>query len=151
MIRDSSGISVSAQARRVAGAVEALVVVQHPLGLDRQLSGDEDAVPDADVLAHLLPLVVGERRRLVQDRIRHADLADVVQEAGEPEPLDALAVEAEAGADRDAELGDGLGVAARPDRLRVDSPRERRGERLLMVRRRIVAGLRRRSRDRGGR
>jgi len=69
--------------------------MEHPFRLDRQLGRDEDPVPDADVLAHLVLLLRRERRRLLQDHVRDADLADVVEQAGDAEPLEPVPVDAE--------------------------------------------------------
>ncbi len=101
----------------------------------------QDPVLELDVLLHLVPFLEPQRSRLLQDRVGNADLADVVEQAGKPQPLETLAVDPEGLADRDGELGDRLGVAARPGVLCVDRPRERRSQGPLMMRGRLVLGL----------
>src|SRR5437763_10115382 len=107
-----------APALRVAGAVEALVVVEDPERLRRHLGGDEDRVADVDVLGHRRLLVRLQRTRLLQDRVGDADLADVVQEAGHAQALQVLARYAEPLANRYAELGHRLRGASRAALLR---------------------------------
>ena len=70
----------------------------------------QDARADLGVLAHLGLLRGVERARLAEDRVRHADLADVVDDAGVAHALAAVGGEAE-------RAGRALGVAG--DRLRV--------------------------------
>ena len=72
-----------------------------------------------------LPLVGVERPGLVQDRVGDADLADVVQQRDGGELGELVAVEAEARADVDREVVDGVGVLAGVAVARL----ERRGER----------------------
>ena len=84
-IADSTGICVADQPVGVAAAVPLLVrrahdpadlaeeaahAVEHPLALDRVRLDDE-------------PLVVGQRARLVDDLLRHGDLAHVVEQRAE--------------------------------------------------------------------
>src|SRR5205823_13432534 len=74
----------AAAARRVARAVETLVV----LGDDARRAREkfdlaENLCAEHGMLAHALPLTLIERRGLAQDRIRNADLTDVVQERAE--------------------------------------------------------------------
>lgn len=78
MIRDSSGILLRGAPGRVAGPVVAFVVMEDPARLDRQLGRDEDRVAGRDMVGHGDPLVVGEGRSLLEDRVGDADLADVV-------------------------------------------------------------------------
>src|SRR5581483_12148472 len=109
-------------------AVEALVVVEYPAGLLLELGRRHDVVADAGVRPHDLPLPVRERAGLLEDRVGDPDLADVVQEAREPELAEALRREPEPLADHRAERADGLAVVARAGVLRVDRARERRGD-----------------------
>jgi len=48
----------------------------------------EEHLADAGVLADRLPVLVGERRQLVEDLGGNSQLAEVVQEAGDADPLD---------------------------------------------------------------
>ena len=69
----------------VARAVVALVVVAHHRADPRQqLDVGDDAVADGRMAAHDAHLGVVELRRLAQDLLGDADLADVVQEARRP-------------------------------------------------------------------
>ena len=60
-----------------------------------QLVAREDSGAHLRMAAHLIHLIVGELSRLAQNRIRHADLPDVVQDPREADTLDAALVEAE--------------------------------------------------------
>ena len=94
--------SVAGQAVGVAAAVEALVVVAHPARLDSHVGGLDDVVAEQRVALHLLVLGVGELGRLVEDRVGDPDLADVVQQAGQPQARRAARRRAELGADQRA-------------------------------------------------
>jgi hypothetical protein len=78
-------------------------------------------------------LLIGELRRLVEDRVGDADLADVVQQAGEPHAPEPLAGEAELGRDRGGELRNRLAVAAGVGVLRVDGAGQRARQRARVV------------------
>ena len=86
---------VPAQAARVAEAVGALVVSEDPLAQVGELGARQEARADLGVRVHLLPLALVERAGLREHAVRDADLADVVQHAGEPHALHALLLEAE--------------------------------------------------------
>src|SRR5207248_2183856 len=88
------------QLARIAPAVWALVVREDPAADVVELGAAEDPRADLRVLAHLRVLLVDQRPGFAQDRVRHADLPDVVQDAG------------------DAAVGPWLGYVATP-RLRV--------------------------------
>jgi hypothetical protein len=70
---------------------------------------------------------------LLEDRVRYADLAGVVQEAGEAHAREPVAGEAELGGDRRGELRDRLAVAARVGVLGVDRAGESARERARVV------------------
>src|SRR6266498_1391812 len=90
------------QARWVAAPVPALVVRADDLdgGAERLDSGDH-LHPHLGVHAHDQPLVLVERARLVQDRLRYADLADVVEQ----EPVAQAVVGGQVGVDDLCERG----------------------------------------------
>ena len=74
---------------RVAGAVVPLVVVADDRQLRRQLRDRRDDLrAQHRVGVHDHPLVAGEPLRLQQDVVRHADLADVVEQAAPLERLE---------------------------------------------------------------
>ena len=76
------------EAERIAGAVQPLVVVAHDVGhvlIGGQVREDFGAL--LGVLADVGPLVVVEGRVLAQDGVGRADLAQIVQEAGEVDLL----------------------------------------------------------------
>jgi hypothetical protein len=79
---------------------------------------------------HDHPLRVVERAGLVEDLLRDADLADVVEETAETERAQALGRELELAADLDGIVGDALGVALGVGVLRLDRVRERDQDRL---------------------
>ena len=66
-----------------------------------------------------LVLVVGQGARLAEQVIRHPDLADVVQEAGQPHRADRRLVEAVLAGHEDGVPGDVLGVPLGVAVLRV--------------------------------
>ena len=129
MMRDSSGMSVPSRLVGIAGSVVALVVVADPVGFLGEVRGGHDLAAERGVALHLRVLVVGEPAGLVEDRVGHADLADVVQEPGEAHARDPLGAQVELGGDERAQLGDGLAVAAGVGVLGVDGEREGVGER----------------------
>ena len=118
------GDGVAGEAVRVAAAVEALVVVAHPVRLERHVGGLDDVEPEQRVALHHLVLVVGEPAGLVEDRVGHADLADVVQQAGQPHARQAVALEAELGGDhaRTAARRSGSGCGCRSPWRRRPGP-----------------------------
>ena len=73
-----------------------------------------------------LELLVGERPRLLQDLGRNPDLADVVEQRAELEPLQRLTVERELAADEQRHVGDPAGVRRRVLVVRLERVRERR-------------------------
>ena len=80
---------VAAQPVRVAVAGEALVVVEddrHGVLEGRGLL--EDDLADARMLDDRAPLAGGERRRLLEDVLGDRDLADVVEQRGDLDPVD---------------------------------------------------------------
>ena len=79
----------------------------------------------------LVELLVGEPARLVEDLVRHRQLAHVVQQAAERELAQTPLRQAEPLANRDRERGDPAGVAlgrrvllAQPDEQRADAAAE---------------------------
>ena len=70
----------------VAAAVPALVVVADA-GADRVEVGEvaQDRVAQRDVLLDDVVLPVGQLARLAQDLVRDPDLADVVEQPGQPQ------------------------------------------------------------------
>ena len=110
-MRASSGISVPDSAVRVPEPVPTLVAGAH----DRAHVGEpidrrEDLLAQLRVLLDDLELLVRERPRLVQDLGGNPDLADVVEERRELEPLERVPVEAELAADEQRHVGDPAGV-----------------------------------------
>jgi hypothetical protein len=98
----------------VAGAVEALVLVADDARHAAHAGdGAQDALADDRVLAHDVPLLAGQRARLVQDPVGHPDLADVVQQRGVADALDLDLVEPEGARDGLGHLDDEGGVLAR--------------------------------------
>ncbi len=85
----------------------------------------QDALSYGGVLAHGLPLVLGELPRLMQDRVGGADLPDVVQQSGGADEFELVSLQAESPGDREREPVHGVGMSARVAVARL----ERRGER----------------------
>ena len=117
---------VAHQVVRVAGAVPVLVLVTDDLRDDAH-AGDrlEDALADDRVLAHEVPLGVVERARLVEDAVRHADLADVVQLRRGGDGLHVAAVHPELLGDLAREVHDRLELGAVVAVAREHRPGER--------------------------
>ena len=130
MIRDSSGMSLPREPAGVAAAVEALVVMEHPVRLIGSSAASRIAWPMSTCRVIARRSSAASALGLLQDRVGDADLADVVQQAREAQPLEAgrrskpsrspIATQS---------CGDRLGVAARAGVLGVDGARERRCER----------------------
>ena len=87
------------------------------------------------VRLHHLELFLRQRGGLADDAVVHADLADVVEQRREPDPLDVLGGQAHLLGDRGRVARDPLGVAARVRVLGVDRLGERpdRGQEQLAV------------------
>ena len=116
----------------VAAAVPALVARADD-GEHLAQRGDrrEDGLAGDRVAAHDPPLGVVERAGLVQDRLRDADLPDVVEERAELEQVELLRPEPERPADVERERDDLLRVVVRVGVLLLERVRERR-ERLAV-------------------
>ena len=70
-----------------------------------------------------------ERRRLEQDPVRDADLADVVQDRAEPDVSSSSRARPSSLGDADGERGEPLAMAVQARLARLDRVRERAGER----------------------
>jgi hypothetical protein len=66
----------------IATAVDALVMVKHPVGLDWHVGRLDDVVAEDRMGLHLFVLLDVELGRLLEDRVGYADLANVVQQPG---------------------------------------------------------------------
>ena len=93
----------------------------------------DDVVAQQRVALHVLVLVVGERGGLVEDRVGDADLAHVVQQAGQAQAREPRRSRPSSAPISAAQLRDGLAVAARVGVLGVDRARERAGQRARVV------------------
>jgi len=93
------------------------VVREHARGDVAQARVLADPRPDLRVARHLVPLRVGQRAGLVQDRVGDPELAEVVQHAGGLQAVDARGRQAE------PQLGR---LAARRPRTRDEHPLDRR-------------------------
>ena len=82
--------------------------------------------PSSGMLLDDLELLVRQRAGLLEDLRRDADLADVVEERGELEPLEPVAVEAQLAADEQRHVGDPACVRGRVRVVRLECVRERR-------------------------
>ena len=93
MIRAMIGISFAGKAIGIAAAVEALVVEfdagQHVLQLR---NGAHDVRAFHGVLLHQLEFFVGELAGLFQDAVVDADLAHVVQQRRDAQPVEIFAL-----------------------------------------------------------
>ena len=121
MIRPISGMFSPGQAGGIALAVVTLVVMQHA-GDDvlDLLDVAQDARADLRVLFHLLEFFGRELAGLLQHGFGHADLADVVQQAGHVDALDLVIGQLDLGRQMPAEQRDALAVAAGVRILGVD-------------------------------
>ena len=80
----------------------------------------DDVGAASRVLLDDLELLPRERGRLREDRIRHADLADVVEERCGPEQLEALRRQAELAAEKQRHRADTVRVAGGVRVFRLD-------------------------------
>ena len=96
-----------------------------------RLDRPEDVLADLGVGLHHRPFLVGQRAGLVQDRLRNANLPDVVQDGSELDAANRLELELELCRHADGEPDDLFGVLARDSVLRLERVRER-GERLAV-------------------
>src|SRR3954471_6025165 len=141
---------VAGQAERVAAAVGALVVGEHPRADVLEVGAGQDARAHLGVLAHLGHLVHLERAGLAEDRVGHADLADVVHRAGVSEALAAVLRHPELLADRLGQLADRLRVSGRARVADVEDLGEcHHGGEVLLVVDALVLDRRRHRLDRG--
>src|SRR5438552_1454069 len=108
------------EAIEVPGPVPPLVMVADaaPHEVDARQVAD-DHVAERDVLLDDRVLIGGQRRRLAQDRVGDADLADVVHQARHPEGPPQVRLEADPVGDEQCVPGDVLGMALRVAILRV--------------------------------
>ena len=128
-MRASSGMASPLQALGVALAVVPLVVIQDAgeQVLDRVEVG-QDAVADDDVLLDVLELLVGQRPALGEDVVADADLADVVQQAGEVDVAQLVLLQAELAPELDGRPRHALAVAVGVGVLGVDRGGQRAGQ-----------------------
>src|SRR5665647_1581547 len=102
----------TAIAREMGMDGEALVVLQHDLGHGAPEVDDlKDVEAGRGVLLDEVELDLAEPARLGEDLGGHGDLADVVDEAGETQGFERLAVHAHLPGDRRGQLGDAALVA----------------------------------------
>src|SRR5204862_7329435 len=91
----------------VALAVPALVAVAHDRpDLLQALDRRDDACAELRMRLHHGPLLGGQASGLREDLVRDTDLADVVQQSTELEPLQRALAEAELAADKQREIRD---------------------------------------------
>lgn len=104
-----SGNLLAGEPVRVAGAVPALVMVMRDRGgqLEARPLGEELAAPNG-VLLHQLPLLVSHPAGVGKDRIRHVDLADVVERGCQAQLLGVRLIITELAAEQ---LGGGADIA----------------------------------------
>lgn len=105
---------------RIAAAVRALVMGEDPVPHVVEHVAAKDARADLRVAPHLGVLVVGERPRLVENRVGHADLADVVQQARHADALHVAGIHAELLGHHRRVPGDGLRVRRRAGVAQVE-------------------------------
>ena len=113
---------------RIAVAVPPLVVVaDEVLSRAEMAQRGKDLDADTHVLSDVRHFVGGQGSRLVEDRLAHADRANVVKAPGEAQLLDGLGVKAEVLTDCGSHGGDALGVAAQVGILGLERVDERLG------------------------
>ena len=113
--------AVAGEARGIAGAVPALVVVaddRHGAVQAPELADDPRAL--VRMALHELVLLVGETAGLAEDGVRDGELADVVEEARVAEHGQPVGRKAELRAERDDDPADALRVTGGVGILRLD-------------------------------
>ena len=106
---------IALEATGIAAAVPLFVVVAGDGGTNleqRQIAAGEHVLPQLGVGLHDLPLLRGQLARFVQDGIRNAHLADVVQRRGALDELALLLAHAQQLAEQLGIEGDPLDVQA---------------------------------------
>ena len=98
---------VAPQAVRIAGAVDALVMVPNRRNrIVEEAEAIDDARAFVGMALHQRPLLLGEARGLQEDRVRDRELPDVVEQRCVPEQIELGLREPEFPADRKRELLD---------------------------------------------
>ncbi len=112
------------------------MMADHARGAGEELEGGDDLRADDGMRAHDLPLLRRQRPRLLQDRLGHADLADVVQETRLSHEIDGGGRESEGRRNAPTQRRHALGVAARVRVLRLQrirQPEQRLADRPLQL------------------
>src|SRR5215210_3716018 len=118
---------IARQAVRVAAAVPAFVVVEHPVGYWVDAKALEHAEADLRVPLEHHPFRIGERAWLAQNLLGDRELAEVVQAGREPRELDLLFGEAQPTRRARREVGHPLRMTAGVDVPSINGAREARG------------------------
>ena len=110
-----------------------MVVADDGRDVPRDIGADRRCWPDLGVAAHHDPLVVPERPGLVQDVLRHGDLADVVEQGPVGHALEVVAPESHVRGEARRAVGEVPAVVPQVDVLGLDGVRQRHhdGVRLL--------------------
>src|SRR2546423_654803 len=116
---------VPAQPIRVASAVDPLMQVADPRGELRHARAGDDRAAELRMPAHDGDLLPRQATRLQEDGVADPDLADVVEERGHANLLDALLAQAHRRGERRGVEGDALGVHVRVRVARVNRAGER--------------------------
>ena len=120
---------VTSQAERIAAAVELLVVGG---GVVCELAERRHAAEELPRVGRMLvdvdPLPSGQVAGLVEDQVRDAELADVVEQPRVAQAAERLGRQLQQRADSDGDLGDTLGVPGGEGRLGVDHRGECAGD-----------------------
>ena len=114
-------------------AVDALVMCEDPFADVAEPRVRKDARADLGVTADLDPLLGAQRRGLVQHQVRDRNIADVVEQPGEPHALYRAPVKLHLPGDHLAIASDGLRVVSRAGLARVERLRERQHDGQLLV------------------
>ncbi len=116
---------VAREAVGIAAPVPALVLVPHRFrDVAEARQREQDPLADDRVLAHQGPLGGVERPWLVQDRVRDADLPDIVEQRAGLDLGERLAAQPERTSDGNREVPNGVGVLARVAVTGAESHRE---------------------------
>ena len=83
-------------------------MVQHPVRLRSSFGCTEDVGTQSRVSLHDRVLLLGKRTRLLEDRVRDADLPDVMEQAGQTQLEHVLLIETKLGCHERTEPGDSL-------------------------------------------
>ncbi len=123
---DLVGNGLAAESVGIAAAVEALVMVaDHPQNGGQCVQRPDHLLADGGMIDDPEELLARQRALLVEQRLRHGDLTDVVQQPGDANAISGSVAESKVEGEGAGQVADALGVTARVLILRFQCQRQR--------------------------